>query len=265
MDIICYVQCKASLCFLIEIIHLIIVFLEFIHCITVFLSLCIVLSFFLSLSIVISFFLSLCIVLSFSFSLSIVLPLLYYHYCITVIVLPFFIQWTIVFTVFLDWVRSPASRLLRLDQAIWTSGSAENFPGDRKYGVRFENRALQKAMRALFDIDCPHCLWLGHGGQLPAAAGPRQEVPHVEDLVPEHWVLTSLLVSFLIPEEDVVFSGFQTLLYPPPAEGNPVWRLRVMRVHFWKTPQNSSLLVTPILESNQRASKASGTPSQVLP
>ena len=102
VDIICYVQCKASLCFLIEIIHLIIVFLQFIHCITVFLSLCIVLSFFFSLSIVISFFLSLCIVLSFSFSLSIVLPLLYYQYCITVVVLPFFIQWTIVFTVFLD-------------------------------------------------------------------------------------------------------------------------------------------------------------------
>ena len=33
------------------------------------------------------------------------------------------------------------------------------------YGVRFENRTLQRAMRALFDISCPVCdLGMGHGG-----------------------------------------------------------------------------------------------------
>ena len=207
--------------------HCIIVFLQFIHCITV-----------------------------------IVLPLLYYRSCITVIVLPFFIHCIHRFSSLS--LRPPASRLLRLDQAIWTSGSAEKLARGQKVWRSLREPRSAESNASSFRHWLPP-LWLGHGGQLPPAAGPRQEGARVEDLVPEHWVLTSLLVSFSIPEEDVVFSRFQTLLYPPPAEGNPVWRLRVMRVHFWKTPQNSSLLVTPILESNQLASKASGTQSQVLP
>ena len=35
----------------------------------------------------------------------------------------------------------------------------KSLPWDRKYGVRFNNHALQKAMRALFDISCPICDW----------------------------------------------------------------------------------------------------------
>ena len=236
----------------------------------------IVLSFFLSLSILISFFLSLCIVLSFSFSLSIVritvivLPLLYYRYCITVIVLPllcyrycitvfhplflpfFLIELGVQQVVFCDSIK-PFGRV----------GALKTCQGTESNGVRFENRALQKAMRALFDIRCPFCDWAWRAASSSCGTTSGRTTRWGSGA---RTLSTYLTAGFILDSRGGC--GLQRVSDPfiPAASGRQS-RLAAAgdASAFWKTPQNSSLLVTPILASNQLASKASGTQSQVLP